>query len=219
MSALNFILQDHHVAIAMDTLVTRNDDKEPFKMTTKYFPLPHINCIICGTGNFEAIVDWGAFVLKKVIAYGICKLNELTEEALPAFMQDYNCEMGCTIYQLGLNEKDNKFYGYVYRSYNNFKSEEIPKGIVIKPQQAFVTTEDKEIDLSNYIEGSIEAGGFFSKIMQAQKDYDDNLDRKERIGIGGIVQVVQLTKDNINISNYKYFDDYIDVVEDIFKKL
>ncbi|MDU1413476.1 MAG: hypothetical protein E6929_11750 [Clostridium sp.] len=211
MTALNFILDKKVVILSMDTLVTFNETRTPVKMTTKFLTLPNMNCIICGTGNFDAIIDWFSFVQKSIIANGIYQLNKLSEQALPNFMKNYTKDSGCTIYQFGLNEIDKDFYGYVYRSTNNFKSEQLSYGLGIKPTDAFIES-NGELNLKKYTQQINER--FIIKetlydIMKKQKEYDDNLtDVNERVGIGGMVQIVTMNEDEIVVTNYKRFDDY-----------
>ncbi len=218
LTALDFIIQDNAVVIAMDTLSVRDIDKKPHKMVTKFFPLPHMNCIICGTGNMNAIIDWFAWVEKNIVANGIYQLNELTQQCIKTFMDEHNGDNPCTIYQFGLHELDGKFHGYAYRSSNNFESEEIRQGIGVKPSLAFLTSEGN-IDLAPYAPEGTSMEKIFSNIMHRQKEYDDNLDVSERLGIGGIVQIVILSKDNMVIKNFEYFDDfestYIDILNNI----
>ena len=147
MTALNFVLSEDTVIISMDTLSSRAVDHGPHKFVSKIFPLPHMNCVICGTGNMGAILDWFCFVEKNIVANGIYQLDLLTSQTIIPFMDDHNGENSCTIYQFGLHETDNKFHGYAYRSTNKFSSEEIICGIGIKPPDAFKTAEG-ELDLS-----------------------------------------------------------------------
>src|SRR4051812_38229546 len=57
MSALIFSLQKDLVVIIMDTLATDLDGK-PWFFCTKFYPLPHLNVVICGTGDAGMIGDW-----------------------------------------------------------------------------------------------------------------------------------------------------------------
>lgn len=207
MTALNYILGEQGVIISMDTLSLMMEDKQPFKFVTKFFPIPHMNCVICGTGNLDAIINWFVFVEKSIMANGIYQLNELSVQEMPNFMKKYNGNNLCTIYQFGLHEIDNKFHGFAYRSTNNFQSEELAYSIGIKPQNAFSQDDFKSI-LTEIQDQTISLDDVLVKIMHRQKEYDDSLDLKNKIGIGGIVQILALAKDNIQIRNYHYFDDY-----------
>lgn len=218
MTALNFILQDDGVIISMDTLALSAGNKAPFKFVTKFFPLPHMNCIICGTGNMQAIIDWFGWVQKNIVANGIYQLNELSKKAMYDFMKDINGDNFCTIYQFGLHEIDNKFHGYAYRSKNNFQSEELEQGIGVKPTDAFKTV-NGGVDLSPYMPEGASVEEILINIMERQKEYDSCLGIDERLGIGGIVQIVYLGRDSIAIKNYKYFDDFEATYDEILSNL
>jgi len=218
MTALNFILQDDGVIISMDTLALSAENKAPFKFVTKFFPLPHMNCIICGTGNMQAIIDWFGWVQKNIVANGIYQLDELSKKALRDFMKNANSDNFCTIYQFGLHEIDNKFHGFAYRSTNNYESEEIKQGIGVKPADAFKTV-DSGTDLSPYMPAGASVEEFLTRIMKQQKEYDSLLGVEERLGIGGIIQIVYLNRDSMVIKNHKYFDDFDATHEEILSNL
>ena len=218
MTALNFILRDEGVIISMDTLALSAKNKAPFKFVTKFFSLPHMNCIICGTGNMQAIIDWFGWVQKNIVANGIYQLNELSKKSMYDFMKDINGDNFCTIYQFGLHEVDNKFHGYAYRSKSKFQSEEIKQGIGVKPPDAFMTM-DGSMDLAPYMPDGASVEDILINIMEQQKEYDSFLPIAERLGIGGIIQIVYISKDSIIIKNYKYFDDFESTHEEILSNL
>ena len=56
-------------------------------------------------------------------------------------------------------------------------------------------------------------------ITRQQKQYDDALAISKRLGIGGIIQVIVLSQDNIVIKNYKHFDDLGDTHIQILNNL
>lgn len=97
---IRLILHDNGVILAMDTLALSKENREPFKMVTKFFPIPHMNCLICGTGNMNAILDWFIFIEKNIIANGIYQLNKLTTECIGEFMKEHNGDNSCSINSL-----------------------------------------------------------------------------------------------------------------------
>lgn len=218
MTALDFIIQDDAVIVAMDTLSLRAVDHKPYKMVTKFLPIPHMNTLICGTGNMGAIIDWFSWVEKNVIANGIYQLDKITQQVIKKFMDEHNGDNSCTIYQFGLHELDGKYHGYAYRSANGFRSEEIQKGIGVKPPDAFLTA-DGTMDLSPYAPEGATIQKMLSNIMHRQKEYDDSLDVDDRLGIGGIIQIVILSKDKMVIENYEYFDDFESTHVEMLKNL
>jgi hypothetical protein len=92
MSALIYFLQENQVVLAMDTLSSARAESElkPFKYVSKIFPLPHMNSVICGTGEFFPILKWFEFVESSIVANGIVYLNRLTELSIKEFMKNEN---------------------------------------------------------------------------------------------------------------------------------
>lgn len=166
MTALNFMLSEEVAIISMDTLSLRANDHKPYKFVSKIFPLPHMDCVICGTGNLEAIINWFSFVNKNVIANGIHQLDLLTRQSIVSFMAEHNGNNSCTIYQFGLNEIDDKFHGFAYRSSRGFSGEEIDYGLGVKPQDAF-RIPDGQFDQSKISGESAEE--ILANIMHQQK--------------------------------------------------
>lgn len=207
MTALNFMLHEEGAIIAMDTLSLLARNKKSFKFVSKMFLLPHMQCVICGTGNMVAIIDWFAFVQKNILSNGIYQLNELSKEVMPQFMKEHNEDNSCTIYQFGLHELDNKFHGFAYRSTNNFQSEEIQHGFGIKPPDAF-KDENDVIDFDTISSLSTRPEEVLAAVMRIQKDYDDKLDIDRRLGIGGKIEILYLSRDSMVMRNYDVFDDY-----------
>jgi hypothetical protein len=210
MTALNFMLHEDGVIIAMDTLSLLARNKKPFKFVSKMFLLPHMQCVICGTGNMGAIIDWYSFVQKNILSNGIYQLNELSKKAIPQFMKEHNEDNSCTIYQFGLHELDDKFHGFAYRSTNNFQSEEIQYGFGIKPPDAF-KDENGMIDFDTISSLSTKPEEVLAAVMRIQKDYDDKLDIDKRLGIGGKIEILYLSRDSMVIRNYDVFDDYDEI--------
>lgn len=208
LTALIYIIQDDSVVVSMDTLSLREKDKKPHKMLTKFLPLPHMNCLICGTGNAGAVIDWFAWVEKNIVANGIDILNKLTQQVIKGFMEEHNGGHLCTIYQFGLHEIDEKFYGFAYRSTNDFKCEELKKAVIcVKPVDAF-GSEEGYVDLTPCCLEDSPLEEILCNIMRRQKGYDDALDISERLGIGGMIQVVYMSQDCIVIKNLERFEDF-----------
>lgn len=134
-------------------------------------------------------------------------------------MDAHNGDNPCTIYQFGLHELNKKFHGYAYRSTNDFKSEELAQGsICVKPPDAFLT-QGGNMNLTPYGSEGSSIEEILFNITRQQKQYDDALAISKRLGIGGIIQVIVLSQDNIVIKNYKHFDDLGDTHIQILNNL
>jgi hypothetical protein len=215
MSALIYILNENQVIIAMDTLSSINTKTglKPYKFLSKIFPLMHMNCVVCGTGNFDPILKWFEFVESSFVANGIVYLNRLTELSIKEFMKNENPSNSfTTIYQFGLSEEDCKFYGYAYRSTNDYLSEKLEYTIGIKPQDVFGTDED----LSRFLEANTKQDILVS-LMLKLKEYDDKLDNinPNKVGIGGHMEVCMLKENSLHIERQDIFPDSASVYKKI----
>jgi len=221
MTALNFLFDEKSLLLSMDTLSLRADDRIPYKYLTKFFPLPHMNCLICGTGNYQPVIDWFVYIQSNFIGNGILQLNLCAERNLKDFMQEHNGENLCTIYQFGFHETDRRLYGYAYRSINGFVSELIPYGTGLKPPDVFFNIHGEldleEIFISAKEKHSIDTDRYYEEIfrtiMHKQKEFDERLPSNNRLGIGGIVQLIYMSRDSLVIKNLEYFDDFMSQYE------
>ncbi|SCP99552.1 hypothetical protein [Anaerobium acetethylicum] len=217
MTALNFLLMEDMVSISMDTLSLSMENRMPYKFVSKFVHLPQMNCVICGTGNMLAIIHWIAYVQERMAANGIYQLNLLTSQRLKEFMKRevVNAELSTTIYQFGLSELDNNFHGYAYRSTNNFESEEIAYGIGVKPPEVFIENGTLNMELIGFDGNHIEES--FIRIMEKQKERDDML--PEKVGIGGCVQLIILTRGGAITKTINVFDDFEEQYTFVCKQL
>jgi len=134
MSAFNFIYVDEFVAIAMDSQASRDDgDRQdrPFGYFTKVFALPHLNAVLCGTGNQGLVLDWFVKVETQIIARDVVFLDQIAPTLLPEIAAQ-NPPGDTTIYHFGF-DRAGTLGGYAYRSPKNFASEPLAKGFGIKP--------------------------------------------------------------------------------------
>ena len=76
MTSLNVMLSNEAVYISIDTLISDPEDMLPVLHTTKLYPVPHWNGVICGPGIMNFIVGWYAYALTSVLARDIEHLDE-----------------------------------------------------------------------------------------------------------------------------------------------
>lgn len=62
MSALICYATESEIILAMDTLAVCDPIGPPISFTTKFYPIPHLNAVICGTGLGRFVADWFAQV-------------------------------------------------------------------------------------------------------------------------------------------------------------
>jgi hypothetical protein len=200
MTALIYILQENQVYVAMDTLCLRSDNGKPLAFTSKIFPLPHLNGLMCGTGILDFIVNWSAHVKTSIIAKDVDQLSIYSPSSLRKLWDKFHFdeEQTSTIYYFGYSSKDERYKGFAFRSTSNFDLEELSYSIGIKPPLKNVNdnTEIKELPLD------------VIRIISEQKKQDDLLPFKQRLGIGGEIQLAILQPDTIIIKTIHRFDDY-----------
>jgi hypothetical protein len=197
MTAINFMFNADTVVIAMDTLSISVQDRTPYKFASKIFPLPHLRSVMCGTGNLDLILEWYTTIQKNVISYDIDYFSQLTSDTLKSLNAKYPPEATTTIYQFGYSHKHDKFRGFVYRSTNDFKSEEYEYCTAYKPQ----------VDFDFF--GEAEKHGLdeaFIKLITMQKIEDDAC--IDRVGIGGEIHRFIMTKDSNKLDIIHRFPDH-----------
>lgn len=209
MTALNFCLTENRLLLSMDTLVSDNEtDKKPLLFTTKTFILPHMNCLICGVGTLDVVFEWYEFVARKVVAEGILSLDSVAQRYLYSNIPDNLKNAYCTIYQFGINEIDGKMDGFVYRHENNYISKKLEHAVYTRPE----IPNDIDIKFTDVYQ-------YFSDIMKYQKKINDSSLKDDRIYIGGTIQILEMTKNKIQIINYDNFDDYNECLDQIKNRL
>lgn len=113
MTAINFMFNAETVVVAMDTLSISAEDRTPYKFISKIFPLPHLQSVMCGTGNLDLILEWYTTIQKNVISYDIDYFSDLTSDTLKKLKAKYPSEATTTIYQFGYSH-EKKPLGVLY---------------------------------------------------------------------------------------------------------
>ena len=208
MSALNFILQEDAVMVATDTLSLSGETYKPHHFQTKFFIVPHLLGVICGTGTGEFIAKWAITVQTSMLAKSIPHLDEFTTEGLRILYKELNIpeNLTSTVYQFGYDYDSGKFRGFAYRSVNNFISEELGYGFGTKPPVPnFVPTDNPIED--------------FKKVIAIQREEDLARPQKKRIGIGGEIHILLLEPSRYTIVQVHRFDDYDTLYEQMCDEL
>ncbi|NML13255.1 hypothetical protein HHL08_24585 [Sphingobium sp. AR-3-1] len=184
---MNFALFPDGVYVLADTLVT-TDQFEPGFFTSKVHPVPHLNGLICGTGNLAFILDWSRHVLGRMLAVDMGHLNDFASDSLRTLYAARPAAerkaMTSTIYHLGFDDQENQFVGFAYRSTADFESERLEPGIRTKPP---------------YI-GALPLTGFpndFVEVCRAQRVEQDAIIPAERVFIGGHLTAYMMQVDRM----------------------
>lgn len=213
MTALLYLLDKNRVSLAMDSLTTDGETKEPLKFASKIFLLPHLKGAVCGTGCLDLILEWYSYIQKDVLATDIIFLDKIATEKLCEISKEISLSGGqtTTIYHFGYNEKAEVFTGFAYRGTNDFKSEKLIYSIGIKPSEG----EIQEYALKELAQNGLPEG--FIKTMQQQKIYDDNLSKDKQVGIGGEIHFLSMDKNESLFSVCHRFDDYNEALQKMFR--
>ena len=172
---LNFALLPDGVFVIADTLVT-NDKFEASFFTSKVHVVPHLNGLVCGTGNLGLILDWSRHLLGGMLAVDVAHLDEFAPDALrsihtsrPTAERD---TITSTIYHLGFDEREDQFVGFAYRSTADFASERLDYGVRTKPGYS------GDLPMMRFPDDFVE-------VCRAQRVEQDLLPEEERVFIGG----------------------------------
>ena len=180
------------VYITTDTLVSDPEDMRPTMHTTKLYPVPHWNGVICGTGIMQFIVGWYAYAVTSILARDIEHLDEFAPENMQTIFEktkeNFDDELlddaTSTIYHFGYSEKQSRFIGYAYRSTKDFVSEQLIEGFGQKPAPM-----DGGVEINNY-------PADFIALTELQKAEDEQKEIGERVGIGG--EIYSFSMQNIS---------------------
>ena len=139
MTLLNYLLTDDAVYVLTDTVISDPDDLAPVGFTTKVYPLPHLQALICGTGHVQPIVEWVAHINLHLLVRDIVQLDQMAPSRLRALFGRYALrqagerEITTTLYHFGFDNAARRFAGFAYRSVDHFCSEPIEPGFGFKP--------------------------------------------------------------------------------------
>jgi hypothetical protein len=185
--------------VATDTLAT-SPEGEPAMFTSKAFIVPHLHLIICCTGIQGFLGKWFLQVNDRMVVHGIDNLNFHTSQLLSSIFEEYrdkyNIPAGITstVYHFGFSEVNGLVHNYVYRSANNFVSENLPYGVGVKPECKSRENIQLPIDLK--------------PIMNEQRAIQESRPSNERVYIGGKIQAYHMTETDINVYTWDQFDDF-----------
>lgn len=198
MTALNFVIQENQICIALDTLSLEADDHEPFAYMTKFILLPHLKTIVTGTGLGIFVSEWMAQARSNVLAKDTEHLNQYTPNSLRKLASQCPplIDRTATIYHFGYSEIREKFIGYAYRSTNNWISEELQYGIGMKPVIDYTFSNNLELPKE------------FIALMTKQREEDLNLPVSDRLGIGGEIHFINMNQTGTNVYICHKFPSY-----------
>jgi hypothetical protein len=181
MTVLNYLLTDEAVYLLTDTLLSDPDDLSPVAFTTKIHALPHLQALICGTGQAQAIAEWVATVNLALPARDVVHLDQFAPPELRKLFARHpkegagERELTSTLYHFGFDERARRFVGFAYRSADDFRSEPLPQGFGLKPAPDWPLDGRKITRLPEH----------FIAIAKKQKAQDEAAEASNRVMVGG----------------------------------
>jgi hypothetical protein len=200
MSSLIFFSDENQAIVATDTLATKPEGN-PLLFCSKAIHLPHLHTVIAGTGQGGFPAQWTMQVNDRMVLKGIDNLDFHTQEGLRDLWEKYSsvhqmpAGSTTTVYQFGYCQETDKMLTFAYRSINDFESELMPYGLCAKPE-------------CSSPEGDCEIPKVFIEMMNEQREIQSVKSVEERIHIGGVINVLHLTKTGCSSYQLHQFSDY-----------
>ena len=204
MTALIYLFKNDVVCLAMDSLSV-DENKCPLKYVSKFYLLPHLQCVICGTGILSLVIKWFEFIQNSMVFKNVEDLNTHVQGHLKKISDELNIPINksSTIYHFGVNKANNKIVGFAYRSKNSYESERLIYSMGIKP--SFEDLAQQATDLLAQ-KGIIP---MIVTIITRLKEMDEKLELKQQVGIGGEIHFVVLDKYGaFSVQTIHRFSDY-----------
>jgi hypothetical protein len=204
MTSLIYNYSEDFVIVAMDSMCHEGGTMKPLSHLTKFFILPSINGIICGTGLLDVILLWHFYLQKSNVTTSIKGIDNFATEKLREIFKPFRDayqNLTTTLYHFGYDSDSDKFLAYAYRSEKNFESEQITPTMGIKPEFPGIRDFfDEEFNEE-----------WLVKMVTKQKEYDESLPLEERVGIGGQIHIAILTRDGITAKTIYEFPDFHEI--------
>lgn len=210
MSSLIFIRSEHEVAVATDTLVVDSQHTPAF-FTTKAFLVPHLQCIIAGTGVSGFAGRWFVEVndrmavrdLEHLDFHAPATLRRLWDETTkhPGFVPGKTS----TIYHFGFLNRGGPMQVFAYKSTNGFQSEKLSSTLGVKPP-------------CDPGDDSIPFPQRFVDLMLQQRREQEQIPLQERVCIGGEAQVIHLTRDGFSCYTLAELDDRAELMGQMLER-
>lgn len=200
MSSLIYHTEETQVLVATDTLAT-SPKGNPLMFTTTAFVIPHLRMIVAGMGVAGFLGRWFVQINDRMVVRGIDHVDYHTPRTLAAVWREHRQEFSIpagapiTVYHFGFSEETGLIHSFVYKSSNNFRSDQLRQhGLGAQPE----CTVPKEYELPTDIK----------TMMLEQRTIQAARPKGERICIGGEIQIHHLTERGFRIFTIDKFEDY-----------
>lgn len=207
--------------MAMDTLASEEGSLKPFKTVTKIIPLLHIRTIICPMGDLQFALSLFNYIELNVICNDYSTLINILKKDMKSFVDQYIDKQHThgTIYLIGYNPSKSRFEGCVLRlEGNSFKFDDLGYGLIVKPSGGILDPETKQPLIPIKTD---QIPDLLYDIVVKMREIDLDREKNEKMGIGGQVQIVTMTKSGYTLETTEmndYKKTYNEIVDNIRKK-
>lgn len=214
MSSLIYFTNEDQAVVATDTLAV-DVDGQPKIFVDKAFMLPRLRMIVAGTGAGGFADAWALQAGTTMAVRDIVALDRFTPAALREAWEKFKADLTelpedftTTVYHFGFEAGDGPMRVFVYRSTTGFQSEAQPTGgLGAKPKCTLPG------------DASVEWPGHFRVMMDEQREIQSKVPLKDRVHIGGEVNVIVLNRnDGFSCFTQSSFDDYPAQLEAVLRR-
>jgi len=209
-----FIMPDVAV-VAMDSLSSHPETKEPSNMTMKMFPLCHMKSVLCGTGGQFTMFRWYEYLNECVLANDIDSLRANAWKRIDDFIYEFKRDhkgkypYDSGLCHIGYSEKYQRMRAFnilfkkgkrtiedINLQYFASPPEILKKNNIIN---ALMETHKREKDTN--------IPAVACDVLRLMKMHDDSLPLEKRNVIGGEIHILVLEKNGaIEMQRVKYPD-------------
>lgn len=105
---------------------------EPIGCASKIIPLPHLNMVVAGIGNFDFFTRWTAGLMRTAFETDVAKLNPFAAEQLRLMAQWFG-DVTVRVIHIGWDANEGRPAGFVYGSGDGFEPIELTGGHTTAP--------------------------------------------------------------------------------------
>ncbi|RXT63034.1 hypothetical protein [Pseudomonas syringae] len=190
MTSLLFFTDETEVIVVTDTLIA-DPDENFLGHANKAVWVPRVKLIVAGTGSAEVFIRWIDFLNNESTSFDVDTIDGDATEKLQTIWREVKSDIPAlsqqtaTIYHFGFSDNTGLLHSYAYRSESGFASTPLDYGLAMKPPLS-------QADLAG-----IEYWKFPAQsvaIMRRQASLEQLKPKGSRVLIGGMANVIQLTR-------------------------
>jgi hypothetical protein len=212
-TALNGFVTPSGISLATDTLASGGNDKTPHMFVSKFFLLPHLGVLLCGTGVFQLIRDWFVDLESSLIARDFDHVSRFAPSLLRALSEKLTSQhqqpVTATIYHFGYSVAMSSHVGLAFDSKQGYEPRVIKDSFFMKPKLEELPTAPTNAD---------ELPSWYADLMERQRADDLAKPFADRVGIGGEIHMAQINRTTLTVSTIHRFASYESDYEAMIRK-